>query len=218
MWLMPRMQDKRIQIVISAERITCALLCNAPDKRVGLHAYADYTISVAPSLLLADMPAASKQVAAFIAEHNLVGASVDITVLSPLVQEMLVYTVTPTATEQELVQERLSDRYYAYRLLGPYENHYVWYITTITRALQLQLELLCMHIPAHLATISTGFVAQLQLYKHLQGTSYRVTECTYAFDHTTMYMDIDWTQMVHVAIAATPVHNVSYALGTFLGD
>lgn len=220
MWPLPKVNERRLQIVLCADRVTYALFKHTDSKRIEVLAYVVQPLTSTPSGLLWDLPTLHQQTADVITTYNLAGAYVQVVLVQPLVQETLVYTIKNVATQEELVAEPLAHHWYSHTLLGPYEDHYLFYVARIARALLLQIELLFVHLPVHLESVLTGFAAQLNLYKFIKGPAYRSVELTYAINHNSIDLTKNFAEDVASLLMrnATQSDDVYYALGSFLGE
>jgi hypothetical protein len=221
MWPLPKVHEQRLQIVLCADRITYAYFAHTHNKRIELKACSSKPLTITKSGLLWDLPQLQQQTTDFVQTHALAGAQVQVLLLRPLVHEALVYMVNNVASQDDLVAEPMAHHQYTHTLLGPYEDHYLFYVARIARALLLQIELLLLPVPVHLASVSTGFSAHLELYKYIKGSAYRSVELAYAIDHTT----INFTGNLADVLAALVIggalrqhDDLYYALGSFLGD
>jgi hypothetical protein len=190
------------------------------NRRAELRAYASKPITYTQHGLLWHMPTIAQYITEFTVQHKVTGASAQVVLLRPLVHESVAYAIKNLVLLEDLVPDTLANHTYMHSLLGPYEDHYLFYVVRVARALLFQIELLLLKTPLRLVSISTEFAAELQLYKRIKGVAYRAVDLTYVLDHQTISLNIDWqTVMPSLMVAHAVQHDdLACALGSFLGD
>lgn len=221
MWPLPKVHEQRLQIVLSADRITYACFEHTTNKRIELNAYSSKPLTITQHNLLWHLPTVQQQTADFVQAHALAGACVQVVLVRPLVHEALIYTINNVATVQDLITEPVAHHHYTHTMLGPYEDHYLFYVARIARALLLQIELLFLHVPVHLISVTTGFAAHLELYKCIKGAAYRSVELAYAIDHDNINLMSNFADVIASLVVGGALRqhdDLYYALGSFLGE
>jgi hypothetical protein len=167
MWPLPTIKNEHIQVVLHQNNISICWIKPAISYPAKLQMYEQYEIPMSDSVLMYNSTALRDCIRAFAHNHNLHDAYISFILGTDLIEEQIIKHAKSDPTSHELIGQKEKHKRYYDRYIGPYENHYLFYVCTAAHPLILQLQMLNMQLPLHVHHISPPLSVQITLYKHL---------------------------------------------------
>lgn len=167
MWPLPAIKNEHIQVVLNQNNVSIYWIKPAISYPAKLQTYEQHEIPMSDSVLMYNSTALRSYIRTFADNHNLNNAYISFILGADLIQEQIIKHSKSDPTPHELIGQKEKHKRYYDRYIGPYEDHYLFYICTAAHPLILQLQMLNMQLPLHVHHISPPLSVQITLYKHL---------------------------------------------------
>jgi len=190
MWPLPRIHNEHVCILLTTDSLVCSWI--TIDKTLPtLKAYQRTPLDTQLTHGLLYNPSHIAHVIHhFLADYKLTDSFVYIAVDSPTVVENIVSTSIARPTRHQLESSELKKCVWDYRYLYPYQDsQFMFYTGGITRPTLLQYQLLAIKARLNLITLTPKNLVLLNLYKHIQGASFRRSKMAQDIPYNGTHLD-----------------------------
>lgn len=215
-----RPYHKSMHIVLHTDGMFCYVIEPTSDNTFKLHTK-EYPLAqkITPALIY--NPTHLRSILnSFITDHHLKKSHLYVILTDPLIQEQVCLHHKHHASLQELVQLDHQKTYH-HNYIGPLDERALFYVSSITQTLLLQLQLLCSQLPCYLQAIQACLPIQYDLYAYIHhNKTPRAQVATKINPHTLLIEDLLTSPLLARLVKnqdITQDKNIIYALGSFIG-
>ena len=191
MWLLPKIKNNHLFLVLHPDRITCATFAQEGARSM-VQAFRSEPCAVVDDSLLYDSRGLQARVLAFISDYNLTNAYVTVLLGKHLLHESIVDHPKYGADLSDIVPVPLRHIFYSHTYLGPVDDQGIYYLCTISQALMLQIKIACHSLPLHMRAITGPFSAQIAAYIYLAGKNFSSVRLAQEVDRAAVMIPSVW--------------------------
>jgi len=177
MWPFRGTKHEIISVSLTPEQITCSWFAeNNKNKNFALHAYQQYKFTHLEfeQSIIFNPTRISRLVSEFVKNNRIKNPYIALSITGPNVFEKIVTLSTSSPQKIDFKIPEFESLKWQYSYLGPsLQKGFDFYICGMKRELIFQYKLLMIISRLPLLVISTKQIAQIKLYKYLQGNNFR---------------------------------------------
>lgn len=209
---------KSMHVVLHAASMFCYFIEQTRDSCISVHKKEYVLRPAVTSSLIYNPTYIGNALADFMMQYHLNRSYLYFILVDPLVQEQVRMHHKSHALLKELVQLD-SARDYHHTYVGPIDERALFYVSSITKTLLLQLQLMCVQVPCYLQAVRSCLSVQHDLYMYLHRHEAPCAQIAQKINPQTLLID-GLQQSLDMLVKANDGqkdNNLIYAVGSFIG-